>query len=152
MACSAEVEAILRDGFVNEYKCKTKGITGVYLADAPGGPDPDWPDDQLLEIILPQEIDISQFEIFKEGVRWREWLVPAGFLNECAEIRLLPKAEWDQSWTQWKEQWFDQQFSHMLELGLIEVAKDAEGQSIYRDDKPVYRLSDKGEEFGKQEI
>ena len=42
--------------------------------------------------------------------------------------------------------------AHMIELGLIEIAKDAEGQSIYRDDEPVYRLTDKGQEFGKQEL
>src|SRR5467141_3990058 len=28
---SAEVEAILRDGFINEYKETTTGISGVYL-------------------------------------------------------------------------------------------------------------------------
>jgi hypothetical protein len=72
---SAEVEAILRDGFINEYKETTTGISGVYLANSLGEPDPEYPKDQLLEIILPPEISISQLEVFKdqEGVRWREW-------------------------------------------------------------------------------
>jgi hypothetical protein len=79
----AKIEAILRDGFGNEYKEKTTGISGVYLADSPGVPDPDYLN-QLLEITLPPEIDISQFENKAGGTLWREWLVPAHLLNEWA--------------------------------------------------------------------
>lgn len=101
---SAEVEAILRDGFIKEYKETATGISGVYLADSPGEPDPDYPDDQLLEITLPPEISISQFEAFKHckgDMRWREWVLPADLLNECAEVRVVPKAEWGTRWKQW---------------------------------------------------
>ena len=94
---SAQIEAIFRDGFLDEYKDTTTGISGVYVADSPGEPDPEYPDDQLLEIVLPPEISISQFETFKEckgDTRWREWVLPADLLNECAEVRVLPKAKW----------------------------------------------------------
>jgi hypothetical protein len=60
---SAEVEAIVRDGFIDHMEHKRSGMRGVYIADAPGEPDPDYPDDQLLEITLPAEIDCSQWEL-----------------------------------------------------------------------------------------
>jgi hypothetical protein len=67
---SAACAAILRDGFTDEPELQpSTGKIGVYLSDCPGEPDPEYPDDQLLEITLPPEISISQFEIFisKEG-------------------------------------------------------------------------------------
>jgi hypothetical protein len=63
---SAEVEAILRDGFIDECRCKTTGVSGVYLADSPGEPDSNHLDHQLLEISLPPDISISRFEVFKQ--------------------------------------------------------------------------------------
>jgi hypothetical protein len=110
----AECAAILRDGFSDEPELKpSTGKIGVYLSDCPGEPDPDYPDDQLLEITLPPEISISQYEIFvpKEGTRWREFVVPAHILNESAEIYSVPKTEWDQKLRQWKKQWIDSQTS-----------------------------------------
>src|SRR5258708_6920280 len=88
---SESIAAILRAGFSvnNQGKEKTTGIEGVYLTDGPGAPDPDYPDDQLLKVILPSTIDISQFEIKAGGAQWREWFVPAELLNQSAEIRLL---------------------------------------------------------------
>ena len=106
VSTNAEVERILRDGFINEYKETTTGISGVYLANSPGEPDPEYPDDQLLEITLPPEISISQFEVFKkckENTPWREWVLPAGLLNECGEVHLVPKVEWGERWRQWVE-------------------------------------------------
>jgi hypothetical protein len=104
---STQIEAILRDGFLDEYKDTTTGINGVYLADSPGAPDPEYPDDQLLEITLPPEISISQFEAFKHckgDTRWREWVLPAELLNECAEVRVVPNTEWSTRWKQWVKQ------------------------------------------------
>jgi hypothetical protein len=153
---SAEVAAILRDGFSHEYKNKTTGISGVYVADAPG--DPNYSDHRLLEITLPPEISISQFEIFsntlKEGVCWRALLIPAGLFNECAEIRPVPKTAWEQRWRQWNEQWIDSQIrrliERMVERGLAEVVKDSEGKPIYRNGELAYRLRDKSEGFKRQ--
>jgi hypothetical protein len=125
------IAAILRDGFSisHEDKEKTTGAAGVYLTDAPGAPDPDYPLDQLLEITLPPEIDISQFKI-KAGApeepipaRWREWLVPSHLLNEWALIRLLPKEEWGPRWERWlleqQLEGFDQAFKDLVERGYL---------------------------------
>jgi hypothetical protein len=142
---SAEVEAILRDGFIDEYKETTTGMSGVYLASSPGEPEPDYPDDELLEITLPAEISISQFERFKEGCRWREWLLPASLLNECAEIRPVTKAGWQQKWSQWQGLWIVETRTDLVAKGLLEQAKDAQGQPLYQDGQPVWRLTEKGE-------
>ena len=139
---SAEVEAILRDGFINECKETTTGISGVYLADSPGEPDPEYPNDQLLEIILPPEISISQFELFKEGARWREWLVPAGLLNECAEIRVLPKAQWAQKCRGDYCKRMMQAFDYLIADGYLVLSLDSEGQPMFRNGEPVYKLTE----------
>ena len=47
---SDEIETILRDGFVDNIEERNTGRRGVYVGDAPGEPDPDYPDDELLEI------------------------------------------------------------------------------------------------------
>lgn len=106
VSTSAEVEAILRDGFRTECEATVEGKSGVYLADSPGEPDPDYPDDQLLEITLPTDISILQFEVGREckgNTRWREWVLPTSLLKECAEVHLVPKAEWGERWRQWEE-------------------------------------------------
>jgi hypothetical protein len=94
------IATILRDGFSvnNQGKEKTTGKSGVYLVDAPGALDPDH--DQLLEIKLPPALELSQFENKTGGT----WLVPAHLLDEWAEIRLLPKEEWNPKWEEWLEQ------------------------------------------------
>ncbi len=152
----AKIEAILRDGFGNEYKEKTTGTEGVYLTDAPGEPDPDYPDDQLLEVILPSEVDISQFEIKAEGVRWREWIVPGDLLNQSAEIRLLPKEEWSPRWKEWlleqKLNRLDRGFKCLIERGYLEVVRDAAGQPRYRGGQPVYQLSAEAAKLDEQAL
>jgi hypothetical protein len=147
---SAKVAGILRDGFSDEYEHATKGISGVYVTDAPGEPDP--AGRQLLEISLPAEISITKFEICapKEDVCWQEFLVPAHLLNECAEIRPVPKIAWDARWRQWKKQYIESQFRSLIECGLVEVAKDSEGRPIYRNGQLVYRTRDKSKNSKRQ--
>jgi len=97
-------------------------------------------DEQLLEISLPAEIDISPFEIFAPGARWREWSVPANIINQYGKTRLLPDDERDQAL-------LDRIIEMRKELvaeGLLEQAKDSQGQVIYRNGKPVWRITEKG--------
>ena len=58
---SDEIETILHDGFVDYIEERNTGRLGVYVGDAPGEPDPDFPDDQVLEITLPEQIDTSNW-------------------------------------------------------------------------------------------
>ncbi len=150
------IAAILRDGFTNQYKETTTGAQGVYLADAPGAPDPDYPLDQLLEISLPPKIDLSQFENKAGGAQWREWLVPAHLLNEWAEIRLLPKEEWGPRWEKWlleqKLEGVDQGFKALVERGYLEVARDVAGKPIYRRGQLAYKLSAKAAKMDQQAL
>jgi len=90
-------------------------------------------DEQLLEISLPAEIDISPFEIFAPGARWREWSVPANIINQYGKTRLLPDDERYQA-----------PLKELVAEGFFEQAKDSQGQLIYRDGKPVWRITEKG--------
>jgi hypothetical protein len=134
-----ETHAILRDGFINDLEYK--GISCIYLADTPVAKQ----GEQLLEISLPVEIDISSFEIFAPGARWREWCVPAGIINQYGKTRQLPDDERDQAL-------FDiaEALKELVADGLLEQAKDSQGQLIYRDGKPVWRITEKGKASLKQ--
>ncbi len=112
-----------------------KGIHtwGIYLAGTPGAA-------QLLEITLPVGIDISSFEIFTPGAEWREWCVPADIINQYRKIRHLSESEFEQAW-------YHSIIETRKELtaeGLLEHAKGEHGQLLYRDGKPVWRLTEKG--------
>ena len=101
---SDEVETILHDGFVDNTKERNTGRLGVYVGDAPGGPDPEYPDDHLLEITLPGEIDTSKWRlVLPEKPCWQEWLIPASTLNKHARVRKLRKDQWEQAWTKYKD-------------------------------------------------
>ena len=47
--------------------------------------------DELLEVILPSEINIADWELIEDGKPYREWCVPAALLNERATARLLAR-------------------------------------------------------------
>jgi len=101
---SDEIETILHDGFVDNIKERNTGRRGVYVADAPGEPDPEYPDDNLLEITLPGEIDTSKWRlVLPEKPCWHEWLIPASTLNKHARVRKLRKDQWENAWTKYKD-------------------------------------------------
>jgi hypothetical protein len=128
-----ETHAILRDGFINDLKYK--GISCIYLADTPVAQQ----GEQLLEISVPAEIDISPFEIFAPRPRWREWCVPANIINQYGKTRRLPDDEQDQVLLKR----IIEARKELVAYGLLEQAKDSQGQLIYRNEKPVGRLTEK---------
>jgi hypothetical protein len=146
-ATSAKVEAIVRDGFIDQIKDKRSGMRGVYIADAPGEPDPDYPDRQLLEITLPAEIDCSQWELAARenlGVpRWRVWLIPARILNQHGRVRQLRKDQWKQLSAKYIDACILKTQEELVAVGFLERARDSQGQPIYRDGKAVWRLTEK---------
>jgi hypothetical protein len=132
-----ETDAILRDGFINNLDYK--GISCIYLADSRGA----WPHEQVLEISLPAEIDISPFEA--PQAPWRGWYVPAGIINQYGKTRLLPDDERYQAPPDIPEA-----LKRLVGEGWWERAKDSQGQLIYRDGKPVWRITEEGKAFLKR--
>jgi len=96
---------ILRDGFVDNIEERNTGRLGVYVGDAPGEPDPDFPDDQVLEITLPEQIDTSNWRLVvpEKPCRWQEWLIPVRVFNEHGSVRQLRRDEWENAWTKYKD-------------------------------------------------
>ncbi len=133
-----ETHVILRDGFINDLEYK--GISCIYLADTPGA----WPHEQPLEISLPAEIDISPFEIAPQAP-FRGWCVPAGIINQYGKTRLLPDDEGYQARFVTTEA-----LKELVAQGFFEQVKDSQGQLIYRDGKPVWRITEKGKAFLKR--
>jgi hypothetical protein len=143
---SDEIETILRDGFINNTKERSTGRLGVYVGDSPGAPDPDHPDDQILEIILSEQIDTSDWRLVlpENPCSWQEWLIPAHILNQHASVRRLGKDEWEQALAKYKDAQrlkIIEERDTLVAAGLLIVARDAQGQPMYRNGKPVYQLA-----------
>jgi hypothetical protein len=146
---SDEIETILRDGFLDSTKERATGRLGIYVADSPGELNPDYPDEQLLEITLPGQIDTSKWSLVwpENPCSWQEWLIPASTLNKHARVRKLNKDQWEQALAKYKhaqqlktkEAW-----DALVAEGLLIVARDSEGRPVYRNGKLVYKLSEKG--------
>jgi hypothetical protein len=124
----------------------------VYIADGPGRPDPDFPDDVLLEIKLPEVIDGSPWELIlpaEQRADYGEWVVPSLILNKHATLRLISNEEWNQIWAKYQAARSEQIAEIRRELvaqGLLEHARDDQGQPLYRKGQAVWRLTPKGRE------
>jgi len=69
-------------------------LRGVFLSDSPiDENDGALSSEALLEILMPGNIDLSRYEIVEELRSTREWCVPAIFVNEHAEVRLIDDEE-----------------------------------------------------------
>jgi hypothetical protein len=71
-------------------------FSGVWLSNYPLECNEGAKGDQLLEITLPDDLDISDHEWAEEGKPYREWLVPAEVINQHGKVRLLSADEEDQ--------------------------------------------------------
>jgi hypothetical protein len=139
-----EIEAILRDGFIDTLTNTSNGIHGVYLAEAPGNPDPEYLDNQLLEITLSPQVDISHFELIAPNATCREWVIPASILNRYGRVRPLSADQWKEALTKWRHQIVTEELEELVKLGYLEHAKDSQGQLKYRNGQRVLRITKKG--------
>jgi len=147
-----EIQAILRDGFTDITK-RIDGLLkrGVYIADAPGEWDQEFPDDQLLEITLPPEIDLRQWRVVYvipgKPCRWNEWIVPADLLNKHAKLRLLTNLEWKELWSKYsaykRAKELMRVFDHFVANGYLEIARDPKGEPVFRRGEQAYVWSEK---------
>jgi hypothetical protein len=156
-----EIEAILAHGFIDKVRiAKSNRSPGVYVVDNPLKPE--YPDKQLLEISLPEVIDISPWKFVPPPDRvvdYGEWVIPSSVLNQNAKLRLVTKTEWEQLWAKHQEARIKiveaqaaqivAETQEMVDQGLLEHAKDASGQPLYRDGQPVWRITPKGQELAK---
>jgi hypothetical protein len=65
------------------------GCPAVFLADAPVDANEGAAGDQVLEVALPDSLDLGDFELVEEGESYREWCVPAAVINQLGTVRLL---------------------------------------------------------------
>jgi hypothetical protein len=90
-------EAILRDGFrdaMGSYELATLDgtpvtLTGVFLADMPVDINEGAVGDEVIEVALPDDLDLDDFELIQDGKPFREWCVPAGLINAQGHLRLM---------------------------------------------------------------
>jgi hypothetical protein len=85
-------EVILREGFRDRnglVGALHSGIEGVFLGDRPLDGNEGAKGDELLEIRLPDELDISDYELIEDEKPYREWCVPAELIKQHGEVRLL---------------------------------------------------------------
>lgn len=103
---TAAAEAIVRSGFQDgsgSYGLLNHVLTGVFVSDVPldineGATGPD-----VLEVSLPLDLDLDDFELVEEKKGYREWCVPATVLDDLATVRLLTEAEVDDAVAVWRD-------------------------------------------------
>jgi hypothetical protein len=83
--------AILSGGFRDAEGTYMLGITlrGVWLSDVPLDGNEGAKGGELLEVILPDDLDLSDYEVIEDGKPYRKWCAPAAMLNGSALVRLL---------------------------------------------------------------
>jgi hypothetical protein len=94
---TGSAEAILRDGFRDgegSYMFVGLRLRGVFLASRPVDGNEGAKGEQVLEVTLPDDLDISWWAIEEEGLPVWEWCIPAEVVNRAASVRLIdPDAE-----------------------------------------------------------
>jgi hypothetical protein len=85
---AVSAEAIRRSGFRDGEGPYPTGATlrGVFLSDVPLDCNEGARGKQLLAVTLPDEIDLSAYELAEEGKPYLEWCVPARLLNDHGTV------------------------------------------------------------------
>ena len=84
---AAQAESILRDGH-GRYMTDRE-FSGVWFSDRPlDSNEVAWGNALLRVEIAGTESKISDFEWIEKGKAYREWLIPAAFVNALAEVSL----------------------------------------------------------------
>lgn len=99
-------EAILHEGFRDgegSYMLVGMTLRGVFLADVPVGCNEGAKGEDVLEVVLPDDVDLDDYEIVDESglATYREWCVPAELINTRGRVRLLSPEEEAERTEQW---------------------------------------------------
>lgn len=87
---------ILREGFRDghgSYGLVNLTLPGVFLAKYPADCNDGAHGDQVLEVVLPGHVDMTEYAINEEGHELWEWCVPASLINQHGSVRLLTDEE-----------------------------------------------------------
>lgn len=121
-------ERILGEGFRDgsgTYLMTTIVLTGVFIADMPVNVNEGAIGDQVLEVVLPDDTDLDDFELVEEGKPYREWCVPAELINRLGTVRLLADDEVEQiESNRWAAQDPDGRRSDSVRAALSERAEE----------------------------
>lgn len=97
---TAAADAILRDGFRDAegfyMMALDEPLRGVFISDEPLDVNEGAKGDELLEVGVPDDLDLSQFELVEDGKGYREWCVPAELLNSRSTVRRVSEEEEDE--------------------------------------------------------
>ncbi|HEY7783680.1 MAG TPA: hypothetical protein VIB00_03095 [Pyrinomonadaceae bacterium] len=88
--------AIVESGFRNSsgYFLSNRIWTGVWLSSVPVDCEGAGEDAALLMVKLSlDEKELSKWEWASEGRPYREWLIPAGIINRCAQVELIDQLD-----------------------------------------------------------
>jgi hypothetical protein len=91
--------AILREGFrdaTGGYLFTAIELTGVWLGDSPMTVNEGATGEEVLQIVFPDDVDLSDYEIVEEQKPYREWCVPAELINTHAVVTLMSIEELDE--------------------------------------------------------
>jgi hypothetical protein len=97
-------KAILRDGFRDtegSYMLIGTTLRGVFLADVPLDANEGTKGEDVLEVTLPDDTDLDDYEIVDEMGTYREWCVPAELINTRGTTRLVSPEEVEAAAAKW---------------------------------------------------
>ena len=90
-------DSILSEGFRDNsgsYGLPGTTLTGVFISDQPLDGDEHVSGNKVLEVDLPEDLDLADYQLIEDGKPYHQWCVPASLLNGCS-CRLLTKDQLD---------------------------------------------------------
>jgi hypothetical protein len=91
-----EARSIVESGFRNStgYFLNNRIWTGVWLSSIPVDSEHGFEGDALLMVKLEiEEHEMARWEWAAEGLTYREWLIPANLINQCATFELVDQMD-----------------------------------------------------------
>lgn len=95
-AAAAILDVGFRDG-VGSYGFGTTEVRGVFVAAVPADVSDGASGDTVLEVVVPEDVDLAPYAIVEDGHAVWEWVVPAAVLNSRAVVRVLREDEADEA-------------------------------------------------------
>lgn len=88
-------ESILLDGFQDNsgsYGLEGVTLTGVFISDQPQDGSESVAGEEVLEVDLPNHLNLDRYRLVEDGKRFKQWCIPARLLNGFPR-RLLAEEE-----------------------------------------------------------
>ncbi len=88
-------KTILRYGFRDAERFRgfeSPVLRGVFISDVPLACMEEEKGSQVLKITLPDDFDISDYELIEKSKHYREWCIPSELINLLGQVE-LPEGE-----------------------------------------------------------